>query len=355
MSEIPSSPINRPIIMPESVPQGGSVGETQKTSVPPNVVMLENLPPMPGGIGGMANSRQQIMSATLPPPPYGGGSGEVKSSTIQALGGLNQEGVSTDIYSVMAMIQKVAQSQRDSARQVRDASLQQQVTQLQGAADEIRKAAQDRFVGAVVQSAMQIGAGVAQIGAGVASAVQMGKATTMKEDPNIKANQQEIASLNKESEGLAGYTPKELDAMSKNPSISSNELANKALDSSRKAEIDSKIDNLKQQNIEAQTRFGNAKGSLEAKSGQSLEYGKGISSVLGGIGGLVNATMEQKAAQHDAMKAQLETQAKVYETNNQQANDFMQQMMDVIRDVRDKLSSVQQSTIETNRGIARNI
>ena len=355
MSEIPSSPINRPIIMPESVPQGGSVGDTQKTSTLPNVVMLENLPPMPGGIGGLANSRQQIMSATLPAPPNGGGSSEVKNATIQALGGFNMDGMSTDIYAVMAMIQKIAQSQRDSARQIRDASLQQQVTQLQGAADEIRKAAQDRFVGAVVQSAMQIGAGVAQIGAGVASAVQMGKATSMKEDPNIKANQQEIASLNKESEGLASYTPKELDAMSKNPGISSSELANKAQDSSRKAEIDSRIDNLKQQNIDAQTRFGDAKKMLEAKSGSSLEYGKGISSVLGGIGGLVNATMEQKAAQHDATKAELETQAKVDETNNQQANDFMQQMMDVIRDVREKLSSVQQSTIETNRGIARNI
>ena len=51
----------------------------------------------------------------------------------------------------------------------------------------------------------------------------------------------------------------------------------------------------------------------------------------------------------------LETQAKVHETGVQHANDMMQQMMDVIRDVRDKLQSIQQAAVETNRGIARNI
>ena len=34
---------------------------------------------------------------------------------------------------------------------------------------------------------------------------------------------------------------------------------------------------------------------------------------------------------------------------------MMQQMMDVIRDVREKIKDIQQSNVETTRGIARNI
>jgi hypothetical protein len=45
----------------------------------------------------------------------------------------------------------------------------------------------------------------------------------------------------------------------------------------------------------------------------------------------------------------------VAESGAQHANDMMQQMMDVIRDIRDKLGAIEQSRGETNRGIARNL
>lgn len=39
----------------------------------------------------------------------------------------------------------------------------------------------------------------------------------------------------------------------------------------------------------------------------------------------------------------------------QQANDTMQQMMEVIRDVREKLAAIDQGRIETVRNISRNV
>lgn len=83
--------------------------------------------------------------------------------------------------------------------------------------------------------------------------------------------------------------------------------------------------------------------------------GDGASKVAGAAGQMLNAVMEQQAAGHDAHKAELEAGAKAHEAQVQQSSDVMQQMQDFIRDIRDKLSSIEQSRIETTRGIARNI
>lgn len=83
--------------------------------------------------------------------------------------------------------------------------------------------------------------------------------------------------------------------------------------------------------------------------------GASFNQVTGGIGSIAQAAMEHKAAQHDARKAELEADARVHEEARNQANDLMQQMNEIIRDVRDKLSEISRSSLETQRGIARNI
>ncbi|WP_323018735.1 type III secretion system translocon subunit SctB [Castellaniella sp.] len=82
---------------------------------------------------------------------------------------------------------------------------------------------------------------------------------------------------------------------------------------------------------------------------------QGAGSIFTGIGGMVGSSKEREAAEHDAKKSELESDAKVHEQSVQQANDLMQQMMDVIRDVREKLGAIDQARNETNRGIARNV
>ncbi|MFJ3463704.1 type III secretion system translocon subunit SctB [Achromobacter spanius] len=113
----------------------------------------------------------------------------------------------------------------------------------------------------------------------------------------------------------------------------------------------------------AQVGSGALQGVTLAKGGQFAEsqakkqsdIGGGLSGIAGGIGSMVNASQERKAAEHDAKKAELEALSKVHESGMQQATEMAQQMMDVIRDVRDKLGAIEQSRMETNRGIARNI
>lgn len=100
-----------------------------------------------------------------------------------------------------------------------------------------------------------------------------------------------------------------------------------------------------------------AKGGAgaEARARSLSDVGGGVSGVAGGIGTMINASQEQKAAEHEARRSELEAQSKVHESGMQQASEMAQQMMDVIRDVRDKLAAIEQSRMETNRGIARNI
>ncbi|MGE8689089.1 MAG: type III secretion system translocon subunit SctB [Achromobacter sp.] len=96
-------------------------------------------------------------------------------------------------------------------------------------------------------------------------------------------------------------------------------------------------------------------GGSEAMAKSYSDKGAGASGVASGIGTIVNAAQERKAAEHDAKRSELEAESKVHESGVQQANEMAQQMMDVIRDLRDKLSAIEQSRMETNRGIARNI
>ena len=82
---------------------------------------------------------------------------------------------------------------------------------------------------------------------------------------------------------------------------------------------------------------------------------QGSGNMLSGAGTVAAAFPEQAAAEHDAVKAELEADARVHEQGAQHANDLMQQMMDVIRDVREKLGAIDQARTETVRGIARNV
>jgi hypothetical protein len=83
--------------------------------------------------------------------------------------------------------------------------------------------------------------------------------------------------------------------------------------------------------------------------------GQGGGGILTGVGTMISAGYEQKAGVMDSDRAKLEAQAKIQEAGRDKANEMMQQMQDIIRDIRDKLSAIEQSSIEANRGIARNI
>ena len=217
-----------------------------------------------------------------PPPGAGAPPGDVRA----ALANLSSDQVQADMYALMALMQQLAQQQRNSAREMRNSEMQAQISTLQNAAQEIRNAAADRLTGAILSGVMQMAAGAMQIGGAAMS-------------------------FSRTSDALKDF---------KGGGMTNEQLS----------------------------------GALSKASAFSTG-GDGASKVAGAAGQMLNAVMEQQAAGHDAHKAELEAGAKAHEAQVQQSSDVMQQMQDFIRDIRDKLSSIEQSRIETTRGIARNI
>jgi hypothetical protein len=193
------------------------------------------------------------------------------------LGSMSSVELHADIFTFMALFQKMAQDMRQTARLDREMQLQANVSSLQAAADQIKAAAQERFSAALTQGICQIGAGAIQIGGAAAAGAKLKGAS---------------------GDGAA----------------------------------------------------------LKIQQATNLTTGTGgAGQIMQGVGTIVSGSFELKAGEADAKGKKLEAQSKIEEEARSKANDIMQQMQDVIRDIRDKLGAIQQSNIETNRGIARNI
>lgn len=121
------------------------------------------------------------------------------------------------------------------------------------------------------------------------------------------------------------------------------------------------------QAIEAQIQaMSNAVDAMREAATQRF-----VEAVIGGIMQLASAQMSlgtsgmgsaimggargDKGVGLPADRVAFEAQSKTLADGTQQANELVQQMMDVIQDVRDKLGAIQQSQLETHRGIVRNV
>ena len=255
-------------------------------------------------VNGPGQNQQRQTSFTLaepPPPPNESikddpetpppGRGSSPNDVMTALGSLTADMMQADMYTLMALMQQMAQQQRSSARELRNSEMQAQISTLQDAAQEIRNAAADRLTGAILSGVMQMAAGAIQIGGAAMS-------------------------FSRTSDALKDF---------KTSSTTGTPMTDQQLS-----------------------------GAL-GKANAFSTGADGASKIGTGFGQMLNATMEQQAAGHDADKATKEAGAKAHEAQTQQAGDLMQQMQDILRDIRDKLSAMEQSRIETTRGIARNI
>jgi len=293
----------------------GDTGPAQAAGKPAGTkgyseIDIETLLGAKNGTAGGAKSPTDGLKTPLPTDP------KSKEAALTNLGGFSDTQVSADIFSFMALFQKLAQQARDTARTQRTSDMQAQVSSLQNAAEKMKDAAAERLTAAIVQGSMQIAGGVMQMGLSGMSAKQ-----------TIKGAQMEAAGGN----NMAQIS--KMDAQGKF-----------AADPVSKAQFTTASNN--------QIAAGKELGAVGTKY---QGYAQASGSISGGLGGIIGASFTHKADLLEADKMNLETQAKVAETGVQHANDMMQQMMDVIRDVREKLSSIQQASIETNRGIARNI
>ena len=248
-------------------------------------------------------------------------SAQASQAAATSLSALDRDQVSVDIYAFLALFQQMAQSMRDSSRLSRATLLQAEVTALQSAADRMQEAAALRFAGAVTQSALQLAGGLVQVGA---AAVSMGKTIEGAGQAREAKLLSEEADALKADMAQPGADVEALRTMSESFKASAADTSSLATGNS------------------AQAGFYTA---LSQASG----------GIAGGLGGIINSGFSYGASMADADKARLDVQAKLAQGGQQLHSDNMQKMMDIIRDVREKLQSVQQAAIEANRGIARNI
>ena len=227
---------------------------------------------------------------------------QTEQVTTRGSAASSNEVMGADMQSFMMLFQKLAQTMRNSARMDRTAEMQSQVSALTNAADQMKAAAGLRLAAGIAQGAMQIAGGIVQVGAGAASAGMSvaGAGATMK---GMNAN---IGSA-----GVSG-------------TVSGNAL------------------------LAQGTKLG-------AGASMAGAVGGAAGGIAGGIGGSIGAGLNYAAELKEVEKTKLEVKAKVHETAVQHANETMQTMQEIIRDVRDKLQSMSQAALETNRSISRNI
>lgn len=323
-------------------------------------------------LGDMLKSFQ----VDLPKPnPTERGTGQLAQ---QQLGALSST-MSIDIFAVMAEFQKSAQAMRNANREIRANELNAQVNTLLQSADEQMKAANFKLISALVQSSVQMLQGAVSLGMTLESAGGKLKATEasnasadlkaqnleldsqisgieknidFKTKTSIAQNDQRIADLKSQSVTQAGNQKRIDDRIGilqdRNSELRELAAENKArgteplLKQKALNEIDAQRLDAKAQHAQASASKKNA----WAEAGNTM---------MGVIGKSASAGLDFEASLHEANASRLQAQAKLHESASQQANDMMQQMMDVIRDVRDKIQAMDQSRLETIRGIARNI
>lgn len=76
-------------------------------------------------------------------------------------------GSMADIFTVMLLIAKMSQENRESSRELRDAEQKSQISEMQVAADKIREAADFALAAGIVSGVMKMASGAISIGGGV--------------------------------------------------------------------------------------------------------------------------------------------------------------------------------------------
>ena len=251
--------------------------------------------------------------------------GDGSASVAKAIADYGSADMQGDMMAFMAIFQQIAQTLRTSYRESRHAETAAQVTSLNAAADKIIAAADLRFKAANLQadyaiaaSAVSIGISVAQIGMtgfGLTKSIAGARQTQMGE------------TVSAEAQGLTNATPR----------YTSGRMADAAY-------------------LKAQGTINSAKGGFYTASSQALGgLGQGISGVIKGAGDKYAAQYEKDASAQDSLGAKDQAEAKMHEAAAQTASDVMQAMQDIIRDIREKVQSMEQATVDTNKAIARNV
>lgn len=242
------------------------------------------------------------------------------AKAAQTMASFPQAELQADIFSMMKLFQGMEREERNSARMDREASLQVKVTELNSQATEMEAAADKRYTSAMINGISQIVGGAMSVG--------MATGGMVKQVQGIRADATASRAIARGNDKPGATTLKEVDEGPKGAD---------GVGDSRAA--------FNQERAKVATARGMAMGQSAAGLGQ----------MASGAGGLIAAGYDRDAAKDDVAAKRSETNATVADTAMQAANDRMQRAKEIIDDMKEKISAMEQSTIETNKGIARNV
>lgn len=229
----------------------------------------------------------------------------------------------TDIYSVMALFQEVSQDARSAAREQRHAETQQRMEAMGAAADKMRDAAVKRLIATCVQAGVQAASGAMKIGtAGVSIKGAMKAGKLSAEGQKLSQQAAQTNKIADRASGSSAGTIKQLNSQAKS--------------------------------FETQaTSFNNRAQSVNTQSHAKTQIGNGTADIFGSVGTAVKGGLDYSASLDDAAKADLDKEAEMHRAARERANDTMQQMKDIIRDIQAKLSEIERSSNDTAKQITR--
>jgi hypothetical protein len=227
------------------------------------------------------------------------------------LSGRMDSDMGMDLGAFMALFQKLAQTMRDSSRAQRTSELQGQVADLQAAGDKIKSAAEKRFSAAVTEAVVGMIGGAVSIGMGCVAGYRGIKAAKAQGTLELKQGQ-----------------------------IKSMDAAGVSVPKAFRADV---------------AQSGVSLGTAQART-MMVDAGiKGATTIMENAGKLASAGDNLAASKIDSEKMNDETNAKLHEANVDIARDQMQRMKEIIDDIKDKTQAINQSQIETNKSISRNV
>lgn len=196
ISGLPQSPTHG-LALPQAADAVGNIAKTPAATPLTALSQVET-----NEIIGTQKSVSQGAARDMSPGDDLNGSHAAQAS--QRLGSFDQENMRADMYSVMALFQKMAQEMRDSARTERQANTQAKVSELYSSASEITEAAEKRFQGAMISGAFQIAGGVTSMAMGTVSASKQIKGLSIASGPGGPTTQSSTLEIQGKQIGAYG-------------------------------------------------------------------------------------------------------------------------------------------------------
>lgn len=258
-----------------------------------------------------APGREVADAGGLPAPKVSKALAKEVGALLNTLAEQNPDAAAADLSEVMRLFYLIQQSSKETRRENARAATQAGFDAGMSASENIRSAADERLASARMSAGATIAGGALQVGGGVAGATY-----------GIKGAQQNKLAT---------------DAQTKFKGISD------------KTSLEYKT----QRDIFS----GHSERSttLSTKSQAMLTGAPGSAQAVTGSGQMAASEKEHDASDIDAQKMKWEAVRAAFESAADAARDDMKTKDDIMRDLRDKLSAIEQSNVETTSRMARNI